>query len=358
MRQNDTMNDQEQTSDKDRKISESLRRFIEEQTENNQFSGAVLLARNAKPILEMATGMANENTETPNTVETSFNLGSCNKMFTGIAIAQLVERGMLKFDGKVGEYLPDFPNADITANVTIHHLLTHTSGMGHFLKDKARFKQVRENLKSIQSFVDLFKDEPLEFRPGEKYSYSANGYELLGAIIEKISGLTYYDYIRENIFKSAGMNNTGFEADGNSAAGYTTKDDEGNQTLSTRRSNVDLNFVMGGAGGAGYSTCGNLLSFSQALWGNKLLSPETTRVITTPKIEVGTKNGETLHYGYGFQILQTHNTWRVGHGGEFFGVSARFDTYPEQGYTVVSLSNHDAPAAHRIAEKAKELILT
>ena len=178
---------------KEKQLSEELHSYLEEESRNDRFSGAVMIVKDGQPILEYATGEANKDTETLNTLETKFNLGSANKMFTGVAIAQLVERGELSFDDPVGKFLPDYPNETVKNDVTIHHLLTHTAGLGSFIDTQHReqFLAAREDLTSISDVVDLFKDRELPYPVGE-YHYSSDGYELLGAVIEAVSGDNYY----------------------------------------------------------------------------------------------------------------------------------------------------------------------
>ncbi len=343
---------------------QKLKIFLEEKAGNNEFSGSVLLAKEFHPIFKYVFGFANKEKHVPNKIDTKFNLGSCNKMFTGVAIAQLVKRGLLGFQDLVGKHLPDYPNQEVKEKVTIHHLLTHTSGMGHYLANKAKFLATRNKLKSIADFVNYFKDEPLSFEPGTKYEYSGNGFELLGAIIEAISGESYYEYVKENIFNVAGMQNTdSYElnpADQTIAVGYTRRGDDGEpRQEGERRDALFMALPKGGAGGGGYSTCPDMLKFCQALLENKLLNPETAKLVITPKVEVGTKNGETLYYGYGFQIMDVGDGHlRIGHGGTYAGVSARIDMYPWLNYTAIVLSNYDEPAAHKVANEIGKLILS
>lgn len=344
-------------SDKESQLTGQLRQFVKEQGSKDLFSGAVLMTKHGKTIFETATGMANQDKQIPNTMETKFNLGSCSKMFTAVAIAQLVEQGLISFDDPVGKVLPDYPNQDVRDQVSIHHLLTHTSGMGSFIdaKYKEEFLAKRANLKTISDVVNLFKNRPLEFPIGE-FHYSPDGYEVLGAIIEAISGQDYFDYVRDHIYSVAGMENTDcYEIDPESlrddiAVGYTT-------AKGKRIGNLDANFLKGTAGGSGYSTCEDMSKFAQALLSNRLISAETLETMLTPYINEGSKGNQTKYQGYGFQIWDIGGVKRFGHPGRFTGVNARFDVFPDLDYTVVVLANYDPPAAFDIAEKAEELIL-
>jgi CubicO group peptidase (beta-lactamase class C family) len=341
----------------------ALRNFIQQQSEADRFSGAVLVAKDNKIILEYACGYANKEKEILNSIDTKFNLGSLNKMFTGVAIAQLVQRGKLSFADTVGTYLHKYPNDEVKEKVTIHHLLTHTSGMGHYLNEK--YMLSRTKLKTIDDFVSLFADDPLLFEPGTKCQYSANGFTLLGKIIEVITGETYYEYIRNNIFTAAKMHDTDSyeiitnDLDPDIAVGYTNRTDiQGNvRTDGIRVDNLWINLIKGDSGGSGYSTCHDLLNFAIALINNKLLSPEMTKLVLTPHVYEGSKDGQSKNEGYGFQVWDINGYKRIGHPGRFAGVNARFDVYPDLGYTVIVLANFDPPSAFDIAEKAMELII-
>ena len=158
------------------------------------------MPKDDKPIFSKAYGLASKENKTPNNPDTKFNLGSINKIFTRIAIGQLVQQGKISFDDKLGKYLPDYPNRDAAEKVTIRHLITMKSGIGDFFGEKfVRCRRI--NCRKNSDFIPLFADKPLAFEPGTKEQYSNGGYILLGAIIEKVTGKSYYDYVRENIFK-------------------------------------------------------------------------------------------------------------------------------------------------------------
>lgn len=151
------------------------------------FSGAVMIADADHTIYSGAFGFADREAKRANTIDTPINLGSANKMFTAVAIMQLVERGRIALDDRVGKHLPDYPNRDVAEHVTIHHLLTHTSGVGDYFNDEymARKKEMR----TVSDLLSLFQNDPLAFRPGEKWQYSNGGYALLGRVIEVTSGI-------------------------------------------------------------------------------------------------------------------------------------------------------------------------
>ena len=236
--------------------------------------------------------------------------------------------------------------------------------MGSFIdvQHREQFLEAKDRIKTIDDVVALFKDRPLPYKVGE-YHYSSDGYEVLGAVIEAVSGQSYYDYVREQIFKVAGMLNTdSYEIDSQNprediAIGYTRRDPRTNREIEGERfDNFGLNLLKGTAGGSGYSTAHDLLKFSQALLGHKLLSPEMTNEVLKPKVDLGSKGNQHKHQAYGFQIFDVNGTRRIGHPGRFAGVNARFDMYPEKEYTVVTLSNYDPPAAYDAAEYITSLI--
>ena len=188
-------------------FAKELDRKFEELTKKDQFSGAAMIAKDGKPIWQKAYGMQDREQKTPADLETSFRLGSMNKMFTAIAIAQLVEAGKLRFTDKLIDVLPDYPNKENARQITVHHLLTHTSGLGDIFGPK--FFATKDSLRDLADYLPLFVEQPLRFTPGAKWSYSNAGFITLGLIIEKLSGQSYYDYVQQHIYAPAGMTRSG-----------------------------------------------------------------------------------------------------------------------------------------------------
>jgi CubicO group peptidase (beta-lactamase class C family) len=338
----------------ERKIGQELQAYFDSLAAEDHLSGAVLVARNGTPIASKAAGMANRATGVPNTLETKFNLGSCNKMFTAVAIAQLAQKGLLQFDDAVDKHLPDFPNREVAGKITIHQLLTHTSGLGSYMNDN--FAAMRAQLTTVAAHLPLIASDSLAFNPGEKFQYSNSGYMLLGAIIEKLSGQDYYDYVRENIFQPAGMSATGFydsaKQPDDVAIGYT-KMDAGGGRSEIEKENTNLREVRGGPAGGGYSTVGDLLKFHLALRDHKLLDEERTNLVTTGKVEAPSPIGKYA-YGFGDKIFAGKHI--VGHNGGFPGIAANFEMYPEIGYTAIILMNSDPPAMMPVIMKIREIL--
>jgi CubicO group peptidase (beta-lactamase class C family) len=225
--------------------------------------------------------------------------------------------------------------------------------MGAFWNE--RFEAAKFKLRSVDDFVALFVDDPLAFRPGERFEYSNNGYVLLGALIERVAGGSYYDYVRGHIYKPAGMGDTdAYELDRdvpNLAIGYTRQGGDDGPEPGPRRNNLFLHSIRGGPAGGGYSTVGDLLRFGTALLHHRLLDADHTDAVLTGKVEMGRGS-----YGYGFMDERVGDHRVVGHGGGFPGVSTRFDLHLDRGYSVAVLSNYDPPAADRVAERVGELI--
>jgi CubicO group peptidase (beta-lactamase class C family) len=303
----------------------------------DRFAGVVLITQDGKPIFQQAYGLADHDNHVPNQLDTKFNLGSMNKMFTAVAIGQLAEQGKLAFSDRIGTYLPNYPQPAAT-KVTIHQLLTHTSGIGDYLMTK-KFAAARETLVTVESYLPLFMHEPLAFEPGTQFHYSNGGYIVLGAIIEQVSGQNYYDYVRDHIYLPARMQNTGFYDPAgtipNLAIGYTTLDPTTSQP-GVLRDNTPFREIKGGPAGGGYSTVEDLHTFAIALLAHQLLSEATTEVITTGKVD--SSYGK---YGYGFISSAVGNHRCVGHGGNGPGMVAELEICPDAGYTIVVLSNSD-----------------
>src|SRR6266404_3698414 len=322
--------------------AQEIQRYFDSLASDGKLSGVVLVAKDGITVASKAAGIANKATGAAIDLNTKFNLGSMNKMFTAIAIAQLAQAGKLSFSDTVGKPLPDYPNKEVAGKVTIHQLLTHTSGMGMYWNEK--FMAQREKLLTVAAHLPLFETDPLLFPPGEKFQYSNSGYMLLGAIIEKVSGQDYYSYVQEHIYKAAGMSDTGFYEPGketpNLAIGYTRMGPDGKR-LDEPQDNTNTREVKGGPAGGGYSTAGDLVKFHMALRSYKLLNEESMKLVTTGKVDAGGPGGR---YGYGFGERMLDGKRIVGHNGGAPGIAANFDMYPELGYTAVALMNADPPA--------------
>jgi CubicO group peptidase (beta-lactamase class C family) len=342
----------------DMEIAERLEAYVSRLTAADKFSGTVLVAKDGKPIYTSAGGLASRAFGVSNRLDTKFNLGSMNKMFTAVAVAQLAQQGKLAFDDPLVKHLPDYPNQEVARKVTLHHLLTHTSGIGDYFNEKY-METSKDRFRAVADYFPLFVDKPLAFEPGKEFRYSNAGFMVLGAVVQKVSGQDYFDYVREHIYRPAGMVNTdAYEMDHdtpNLAVGYTTELPQTGKLGSRKKNNLYLHVVKGGPAGGGFSTVEDLLCFANALTGHKLLDAKHTEVILTGKVRPG--RGDDSQYGYGFSAEQDHGTRIVGHGGGFPGINSDLNIYLDRGYVVAVMSNCDPPAAQRISNKARQLIL-
>jgi CubicO group peptidase (beta-lactamase class C family) len=338
----------------DTEIVRETETYLEQAVAEDAFSGAALIARDGKPIFEKAYGLANKSSNTPNNLDTKFNLGSINKSFTSVAIGQLAQQGRLSFNDPISKYLPDYPNKAVAARVTIHQLLTHTSGMGMYFNEE--FMKRRASLKTLADILPLFVDDALAFEPGQRVQYSNAGYVVLGLIIEKLTKQNYFDYVRVHIFKPAGMTNTdSYELEqkvSNLAIGYTNMGPTGRPEPGPRQENTSHLTGRGSSAGGGYSTLGDMLKFGQALVGHKLLNQQYTDIVLSNQMPAGQPPS-----GYGFFSIEVNGTRAIGNNGGGPGTNATFTIYPELGYTVVVMSNYDPPSASKVTSKIREMLV-
>jgi len=308
-----------------------------------QFAGAVRVAHKGDTVFDYVSGQADRERSVANTSDTLFRIGSMNKMFTAISILQLVEDGKIDLDVPIATYLPDYLNKDLASRVTVKHLLTHTGGTGDFFGPE--FNHHRLELCEHSDYVALFGTRDVAFTPGERFAYSNYGYLLLGAIIEAVTGQSYYDYVQEHIYAPAGMRASGslpeaVEVPGRSI-GYTAQIPGSDDVL---QPNTETLPCRGTSAGGGYSTVGDLIRFSEALRTGKLVSPQLLEEATKSQVEVGPGAG----YGYGFGSTQVNGTRAFGHNGGAPGMSADLMVFPELGYEVAVAANMDSQLVTRL----------
>ena len=346
----------------ERELVKEIDAFMNKLAAVDAFSGTLLVAKDGKPIYKTVHGMASKAYNVPNRIDTKLNLASIGKTFTAIAVLQLVEQGKLSLTDTVGKILPDYPNKHVATKVTIHHLLSHTSGMGdiHGPRYAARISSLRQ----VRDYLPLFVADPLSFEPGARMQYSNAGYILLGAIIEKVTGENFFDYVRNRIFKPAGMAATDYyETDldiPNLATGYTNWLEKGEDYqefhLGQRRNTLHYGGIKGNPQGGPFSTVEDLLRFSVALRGHKLLSAKSVDLMTTEKIFFRKYAADDVYYGYGFELAKIDGRRVIGHTGGDLGVSSALEWFPDSGYTVVVLSNYDRGGIITI-DKLQEMII-
>jgi CubicO group peptidase (beta-lactamase class C family) len=320
---------------------DALKAEVARENAAGRFAGAVLVAKDGNALFEQACGLADREHNLPNRLDTRFRIGSMNKMFTAVAILQLAQAGKLKLTDPVGKYLTDYPNRDVATKVTIHHLLTHTGGTGDFFGPE--FDEHRLELRTLQDYVKLYGQRGPAFEPGSRFAYSNYGFLLLGLVVEKVGGQDYYEYVRERVYKPAGMTRTDSLPESENvegrAVGYTS-------IGGSPAPNMDTLPYRGTSAGGGYSTVGDMLAFANAVVTHRLLNEEYTNLLTTGK----TDQGGGRRYAYGFVDTTEDGVRWIGHGGGAPGMNGDLRIAPESGYVIVALSNLDPPAAQRIAD--------
>ncbi|MEP7137698.1 MAG: serine hydrolase [Chloroflexota bacterium] len=336
----------------DDELIEKVQTFLDEQESADKFSGAVLIAHNNQLILTTARGYAIQPQVLRNQADTKFNIASVTKMFTAIAVMQLVAKGKLNLHLPIANYNANLPYAD---QITIHQLLTHTAGFDRYWNDA--YRAARSDLRTIADYLKLFADTPLEFPPGTRHHYGNSGYVILGALIEQVTGMSYYEFMQQEIFQFVGMKDTGFyEMDlpiANFAVGYT-RENWFSPEDGKLRSNQFIYGVKGSPSEHCFSTVQDIFLFCQALQNRQLLDSYHTELCFTSHAQ-GEQAG--VSYGYGFHIIDDGKHGHViGHGGRAMGGDA-FALMYDFGYTVIILSNYDRPSARTVMNRIADMLI-
>jgi CubicO group peptidase (beta-lactamase class C family) len=313
-----------------------MEQIIQSSVTGQRFMGSVLVAQNDQVLLDKGYGFANLEWQIPDSPQAKFRLGSITKQFTAACILLLEERGKLKTDDPVKKYLPDAPAA--WDKITIYNLLTHTSGIPSFT-GFPDYRSTEAQPTTPEKLVARFRDKPLDFQPGEKWNYSNSGYVLLGYLVEKISGLSYKDFVQENIFKPLGMNDSGYDSNSaiilHRAYGYAP-----GPNGPVNAGYIDMSIPF--SAGALYSTTHDLLRWEQGLFGGKLLSATSLKKMTTPFKE---------NYACGLGVRTVHGHTEIDHGGGIEGFNTELAYYPDDKLTIVVLANLNGDAPEAIASQ-------
>ncbi|MFN3931496.1 MAG: serine hydrolase [Brevundimonas sp.] len=299
----------------------------------DEFSGSVLVARDGEILLDRGYGFANREWSIPNDGDTKFRLGSVTKQFTAVAVMLLHERGLVDLDAPVKTYLPGAPAA--WDAVTTRHLLSHTAGIPNFT-DFDEYEASRTLPATIDSLIARFRDRPLEFQPGEGWSYSNSGYILLTAIVEKASGQSYADFVAGTLFQPLGMSDSGYDSHAailpRRASGYSpTAEGFVNADY------IDMSIPQGA--GALYSTTRDLLKWEQGLFGGRLLRADSLTLLTTP-----VRN----QYAFGLIVKETDGDTTITHSGGIEGFNTYMAWDPARRMTVVVLGNLNGPGSDQV----------
>lgn len=292
--------------------------------------GAAIVSRSGVVIYKKAFGIADMELNVPMQTEMVFRIGSITKQFTAIAILQLAELGKLSLQDDIKKFIPDYPTHGKT--ITVEHLLTHTSGIKSYTSMESFSELVRRDMKP-EELIDTFKNQPMDFEPGEKWSYNNSGYFLLGFIIEKISGKSYEQYIKENLFTPAGMNNSAYDHPNqiikNRVKGYQ-KSDQGFENAAY------MSMTLPYSAGSLISTVDDLAKWNRAVNSYKLVSKKW---IDKAHTDFKLNNGKSTRFGYGWLITELQGSRSIDHGGAINGFLSEALYLPGEDVYIAILSN-------------------
>lgn len=315
-------------------LTDELNTILEKAYPADQPGATVLIAKNGEVLYRNAFGMANLELNVPMKPENVFEIGSITKQFTVVAILMLQEQGKLEVTDALTKYIPDYPTQGET--ITIHHLLNHTSGIKSYTSMPSFRSQARTDMTPTE-LIDVFKNEPMDFKPGEQYAYNNSAYIILGHIIELVSGKSYAAFIEENIFKPLGMNNSYYGDKSkiieHRASGYQPGD--------AGYRNADyLSMTLPYAGGSLMSCVDDMLLWSQAVHNNTLISEESKQLAFT---EGKLQDNSRIYYGYGWSIDTIGEYATIEHGGGIFGYTTYGIYVPSTNvYTIVLTNSNGA----------------
>lgn len=313
----------------DGRISARLDQIIRSYVDEKNFTGSVLVAQDDKILLNKGYGEANREWGAPNGPDTRFRIASVTKQFTAAAILVLADRGKLKLEDKISGYMPDAPPA--WKDITIFHLLTHTSGISDLTRFE-NFGDIQPLPTTVAAIIASFRDKPLAFTPGERHEYSSSGYILLGYLIEQISKQTYDRFLQDAIFTPLGMKDSGYDSNATvmarRASGYTV-------TKAGVEHAEYVHMSLPYAAGALYSTTQDLLRWQRALYGGRLLSPQSLQRMTTAY-----KND----YALGLEVISKAGVQEISHNGHIQGFRSHLAHYPASRVNVIILGNLDGRA--------------
>lgn len=322
-------------------INRKINEYLDSYTNLCPFSGAVVVVNMGEVIFNKSYGMSSIEHSAANTSKTKYKIASLTKQITCMGIMILKERGLLNASDSLKRFFPDYPELD--ERITIHHLMTHTSGLCSEFSVVDPYLILGKRLFTHNEVFDLFKDMPQEFEPGEGWSYCYFGYYLLGVIIERISGKSYIEFLKDNIFEPLGMNDTGLDDYidilPNKASGYYIN---GEKLIC-----CEIDTMSAFSAGALYSTVPDLLLWDRALYTEKLVSKKTMDEIFTPYKE---------DYGYGWLIDKTFNRKRIHHSGGGSGFSHQFHRYIDDKVTILVLSNYGSSNSLSINENIAKIV--
>jgi CubicO group peptidase (beta-lactamase class C family) len=312
-------------------LAEKFDKMLSEQYLPDDPGATALVAIDGKIIYHKAFGMANLELDVPMKTDMVFEIGSITKQFTAVSILMLMEQGKLSLDDDITKFIEDYPTHG--KHISIHHLLTHTSGIKSYTSMDSWASIWRKDMQPNE-LIDFFKNEPMDFNPGEEWRYNNSAYIILGYIIEKTSGKTYEQFLEEDIFAPLGMNSSSygcqFEIIKNRAYGYQKTDKYINAEY--------LSLTQPYAAGSIMSTVNDLFIWNRAIRSNKLVKKETIELAFT---NYKLNNGEKTNYGYGWELNEINGNPTIEHAGGIFGFVTNSIYLPDEDVFVAIFSNCD-----------------
>ena len=331
----------------DAQLASKIDSFLAGLAAQDRFSGSVLVAKDGQVVLSKGYNLADREHALPNTPQTAFRIGSLTKQFTAMAILQLQQVGKLDVQDPICDYLQDCPDA--WRPITIHHLLTHTSGIPE-LTALPTFPDFKKRPATPAETIDQFRELPLDFTPGEAWSYSNSGYIVLGAIVEAASGEPYCNFIDRHITQPLQMANTGCESTRPDIDGLA----QGYSDSNTIADFIDMSVPL--SGGGLVSTVEDLYLWDQALYTTTLLSQPLLDLLFTPMAPIPANTGTQDGYGYGWIIGDQLNRRRLWHRGGIEGFVSEIDRYPERRDTIIVLANREDVSLPDISAQIAQMI--
>jgi D-alanyl-D-alanine carboxypeptidase len=329
-------------------VSERAHGLLKAKFEEQKFMGVALIAVNGSPIFEKSYGWADLEWEVPQTPVAIFRLGALTKTFTAAAILLLAQKGRLQVEDPIGNHVEDLPKA--WQHITLHQLMTHSSGIANYTNQPGFWNQVVIKSNTPQELVGVVREKPLEFEPGKRWGYSNTNYVLLGMVIEKVSGMKYAEYLKQNILGPLDLKDTGYDSGRavlkHRARGYTSS-----PSGMENASYIDMSVPYSASGV--HSTVHDMLRWDQALYTDKLLAKAWRVRMFSGHVTTTVNNNA---YGYGWFTGKQNGRVLYTHEGNFPGFASMMARYPESRTCIILLSNLSTPEIGKIGSELAEIV--
>lgn len=332
----------------------NLDTYLQELEKEDSFSGIVVIAKNGEPLFSKTIGFADRENRIKINLDTQFELSSTSKLFTGTSVVKLIQKGKIKADDKIGKYIPELEDGD---KVTIHHLLTHSSGYADVYNVEG-FSY--KNVKNCSDVIPFIKNQKLLFIPGDNVYYSESGMMILGALIEKVSGISYEDYVAENILKLLGMTHTSFINDvdatesNDGKGGYAEKyvKNENNKIVRQTFNEEAKTFIPLSAGGI-WSSASDLIKFDEGIHNYKILKKEFVELMTNQYTYTGWPG---CYLGYVWMTINSGKNEAVGHAGNSKGHHSNYFHFKKDGTVLIVLTNYGFVDIFEVSDKVEKIL--